>query len=239
MSLRYTKRRQRYGGTNSQWHFESVCANAVTIKKPNYLPMKKCIHLATLLLLVITSACNTKKEEKKLEPGKMELDLTSYGIPALITVPDTANGHRLEAKRNEGTGEVEIHLGDAFAIGIQAADSSELMDIKKQKELVANAEPFKLQKFLIDEPETFLYECKIDIPEMEPHYHFFALVKAGKNTYALRDLLDNDSYLNKAAIQQSKDPSKATQIQLDARKKLIEEMLKAARTLQAKQDSNS
>ena len=201
--------------------------------------MKNCIRFISLLLFVIASACNAKKEEKKLEPGKMELDLTSFGISSTIIVPDTTNSLRLDAKRNEGTGEVEIRIGNGFTLGIQAADSSELMDIKKQKELVANAEPFKLQKFLIDEPDAFLYECKIDIPEMEPHYHFFALMKSGNSTYALRDLLDNDSYLNKTAIHQSNDATKATQIQLDTRKKMVEEILKAAKTLQPKQTANS
>ena len=188
--------------------------------------MKKIFLFSSAIALLIVAGCSGKKEEKTTVPGMVEQDLTKYGLAVTIQIPDSTHG-KTEIIQNSGTGTVEIRVGGGFAISLQAADSTELMDLKKQKELITADEPFKLQKFHVDEPDAILYESKIEIAEMEPHYHFLALVKAGNNTYAIKDMIDNDSYYDKSRPGGYK-------YQEEGRKKMVEEMLKAAKTVKEK-----
>jgi hypothetical protein len=153
--------------------------------------MKK-IFLILSATAVLFSCSNEKKEEISMA-GMMELDLTSYGLPITINIPDSTKG-RLQVVE-QSWGAREITVGKAFRISINEGED----DIQLQKSDNTANEVKKLKKYVVDEPITIFYE--MEIPSInQSEFHFMTIVKAGNTSYTVKDI-DGEQYGEEAVKQ--------------------------------------
>ncbi len=143
--------------------------------------MKKILLIVSSIALIFTACNGEKKEEQKSMAGMMELDLSSYGLPITIAVPDSNNG-KLEIIE-QSWGAREISVGKDFKITINEGEE----DIQLQKSDNTSNEVKKLKRYVIDEPETIMYE--MEIPSInQSEYHFMTIVKSGNTSYTIKDI---------------------------------------------------
>ena len=139
--------------------------------------MKKIFLLLTATGLIALAGCSGKKESTKI-PGMMELDLSSHGLPIMISVPDSAR-NKFEIV-TQSWGATEIKVGKDFQISISEGDG----DITLAKSDVAGNDVNKFKRYVIDEPTTILYESEIT----EPEFHLYSVVKLEKASYVVEDI---------------------------------------------------
>ena len=140
--------------------------------------MKKLFLLLMATGVIILAGCGSKKEELVNIPGMMYLDLTSHGFPITLSVPDSTKG-RFELI-TQSWGATEIKVGKDFQISITEGAG----DIALAKSDVAGNDVNKFKRYVIDEPNTILYESEITQAE----FHFYAIVKAGNTSYIVEDI---------------------------------------------------
>jgi hypothetical protein len=154
---------------------------------------------ATVMASALVS-CGPKKEEAIVAPQGMHvLDLTRYGKPFAIFVPDTTSA-KFEIIE-EPSGALDIKVGKNFALSIneQAAD----MELRKKD--IKEDEINKFKSFVTDEPNAILWESEITQPE----FHFLINQKIGTGEYSFEDLRDPEANpLGKDAVQKMFDSSK-------------------------------
>ena len=112
-------------------------------------------------------------EEKAPEPAKLvELDLSKAyeDVPVVIMAPEGATA-------KEAFGVVEVRNGDGFQLQVSTEDSNGLAALKKEHE--ANTMN-KLKQFVIDTPETILYESEI---MGRSEFHFATYVKLADDKF--------------------------------------------------------
>ena len=156
----------------------------------------------TALFIVFLSACGNKKQEAINAPeGMSVLDLSKYGKPFTIFVPDT-----LATKpeiTEQSSGALEIKSGKNFAISI----NEQAADIEMKKQDVKSDEINKLKNFITDEPTAILWESEITKSE----FHFLVNQKIGNTDYSFSEINDSDANpFGKDAIQKMFDAAKNT-----------------------------
>jgi hypothetical protein len=165
--------------------------------------MKKIISLisATVLLSVFTS-CGDKKstEEAIVAPQGMHiLDLSKYGKPFVIFVPDTVAA-KLEITQ-QTYGALDIKVGKGFAVSINEQQA----DIPLRKNDIKEDEINKFKSYIVDEPNAILWESEITKPE----FHFLINQKIGNADYSIEDIRNEDGEVfGKDAIQKMYDSAK-------------------------------
>jgi hypothetical protein len=77
---------------------------------------------AVAMILSFFTYCGNKKETPKAPEGMHTLDLSRYGKPFAIFVPDTVKSKLMVTEQSSGA--LDIKVGNTFAISIneQAAD---------------------------------------------------------------------------------------------------------------------
>lgn len=163
--------------------------------------MKKLGFVAIVIALM---SCGGKKEETVHVAGMMPLDLSSYGVPVIIEVPDSTKG-KLEVEDANGT--LKIRVGKSFRISV----FEDAGDMALKKSDVSTAEPKKLKRFIVDEPTAVLYENQIT----EPEFHFYAIVKAGEKSFVVEDL-DGEEIYSEAAAQTMLESAKSIKLKESA-----------------------
>jgi len=145
-------------------------------------------------------SCGNKKEEAIVAPQGMHvLDLTRYGKPFAIFVPDT-NAAKFEVIE-QPSGALEIKVGKSFALSI----NEQAADIALRKQDIKDDEINKFKNYIADEPNAIFWESEITQPE----YHFVINQKIGGSEYSFEDLRDPESNpLGKDAIQKIYDSCK-------------------------------
>lgn len=154
-------------------------------------------------LLVFTSLlfnCSNKEQKSSFShEGMKSLDLSKYGKPFSIFVPDTITSKlSIEEKVN---GALEIRVGNHFGISIneQAAD----IELKKQD--IKEDEVNKLKTFLVENPNAIMWQSAITNDE----YHFLINQKIGNAEYSFEDILSSESKnFSKDAVQKMFDSCK-------------------------------
>jgi hypothetical protein len=149
--------------------------------------MKNLVRTSFILLLFVSgilyffSCSQTTEEQKAVAPqGMHSLDLSTYGKPFVIFVPDTSNG-RLSV--NELTnGMLEVKVGTEFAIGI-TEQSADLSLIKEDLKL---DEVNKLQELVKDDESTLIWKSQI----VEPEFHFICNQKIKDRSFSFEDVRD-------------------------------------------------
>lgn len=171
--------------------------------------MKNTTFLILLLSILTFISCGnsttpTEETQQIVIKGYEEIDLTPWGFPMTLLIPDSANNGspKVEATNR---GALEIVVGQNFAIEIIYGEGNiNFFKSDLEEDLVFTSE-------IIREDSTLLV-YKQDIPDsgVKTQHHFFFKTVIGKDTYEVRDL-QSEQFNEKA----------------------IEDMIKAVKTLRA------
>jgi hypothetical protein len=165
--------------------------------------MKAIYTLITALALVIAlPGCGDKKDDQpKVEApaGMMTLDLSKYGKPFSIFVPDSTVG-KLEITE-QSWGALEIRVGKNFQMSI----TEDPGDIELRKTDIKADDVNKFKAFVVEEPTTIMWESEITKPE----YHFYSIQKLGSATYVFEDIKSSEAEpFSKESVQRMLDSAK-------------------------------
>lgn len=148
--------------------------------KKHLLPIIAFVYMLALL------GCGEKKPNQEAitaPQGMNVLDLSKYGKPFAIFVPDTNN-----AKLNiteQSWGALEIKVGNGYAISI----SEEEADFGLRKADIKADEVNRFKSFIVEEPTTLMWESEITQPE----FHFISVQKIGNTAYTFEDIKSTDA----------------------------------------------
>lgn len=160
--------------------------------------LKLSLVIATSLFFV---ACGDKKEQQSIEApaGMVALDLSKYGKPFAIFVPDTTTAKLSVVEQSWGA--LEISVGKTFRLSIKEEEG----DIELRKSDIKGDEVNKLKSFIIEEPTTIFWESEITKPE----FHMYSVQKIGTASYLFEDFgSPEDDFLTKDAVQKMLDSAK-------------------------------
>jgi hypothetical protein len=166
--------------------------------------MKKIVVTALILsaftLTFISCGDKTPKQEPIAAPQGMNvLNLSKYGKPFAIFVPDTNNA-KLEIME-QSWGALEIKVGNSFAVSI----SEDEADLNLRKADIKADEINKFKSFMVEEPTTLMWESEITKPE----FHFITIQKIGTTSYTFEDVKSTDAEpFGKEGIQKMLDAAK-------------------------------
>ncbi|MBA3663303.1 MAG: hypothetical protein H0W61_03720, partial [Bacteroidetes bacterium] len=128
------------------------------------------------------------------------LDLSKYGKPFAIFVPDTVAA-KLEVVQ-QTYGALDIKVGKSFAVSI----NEQAADIELRKKDLKDDEVNKFKSFSTEEPNSILWESEI---AGKPEYHFIINQKVGTTDYSIEDIRNTDAEpFGKEAIQKMYDSAK-------------------------------
>lgn len=165
--------------------------------------MKKIISLFSALLLIgsLTSCGGKNKDQEAIvaPQGMHVLDLTRYGKPFAIFVPDTVAA-KLEVTQ-QTYGALDIKVGKNFAISINEQPA----DLELRKKDIKEDEVNKFKSFIAEDPNGIFWESAI----MQPEYHFIMNQKVGNAEYSFEDIRTTEGEpLGKEAVQKMYDSAK-------------------------------
>jgi hypothetical protein len=164
--------------------------------------MRKSVTLLSIAIFtsIVISCGNKKSDEAIVAPqGMHTLDLTKYGKPFAIFVPDTVANKLYVTEQSSGA--LEIKIGKNFAISI----NEQAGDIALRKTDLKDDEVNKLKSLIVDEPTAIMWESEI----VQPEFHFLLNQKIGNAEYSFEDIKDTEaSPFGKDAIQKMFDSSK-------------------------------
>ncbi|MGZ3882687.1 MAG: hypothetical protein ACXVP0_06075 [Bacteroidia bacterium] len=164
--------------------------------------MKTVVSIITaLVLFTAIQGCGGKKEEPQIvaPAGMITLDLSKYGKPFTIFVPDSALGKLQITEQSWGA--LEIRSGKNFQISI----TEDPGDIELKKTDIKSDDVNKFKSFIVEEPGTIMWESEITKPE----FHFYSIQKIGTSTYVFEDVKATDREpFGKDAIQKMLDSAK-------------------------------
>jgi hypothetical protein len=161
--------------------------------------MKKIIVFTAVCLSIIVASCGgTKEQEPLVAPAGMQyIDISRTGMNMNVLIPDSTKGGLDTVLQTYGT--YEIKRG-AFQIAITEDGG----DVTSKKADNANDDVNKVKQYVIDEPNTLLWESGIgDLSE----FHFFYSVKFGERTFVFEDI-KGDAF-TKEDVQKMLDACKA------------------------------
>jgi hypothetical protein len=162
--------------------------------------MKKISILFFALAVVLTvSSCGGKKEEAIVAPEGMHvLDLSKYGKPFAIFVPDTIHSKLVVTEQSYGA--LDIQVGKNFAISINEQPA----DIELRKTDIKGDEVNKFKSFITEEPTAIMWESQIT----EPEFHFLLNQKIGNSEYSFEEVKSSEHIYGKEPIQKMFDSCK-------------------------------
>ncbi|MBA2613099.1 MAG: hypothetical protein H0U95_14110 [Bacteroidetes bacterium] len=165
--------------------------------------MKKLINLLSVAVIVSTLiSCGGKKKEQEAivaPQGMNVLDLSKYGKPFAIFVPDT-NAAKLTVTE-QSSGALDIKVGGTFAITI----NEQAADIELKKKDIKEDEVLKFKNYVVDEPTAIFWESEI----VKPEFHFIVNQKIGTTDYCIEDLKSTETEpFDKATTQKMYDSAK-------------------------------
>jgi hypothetical protein len=171
--------------------------------------IKKLILLFTVPVLLSMSGCGHSKKEGNDIPGMSVYDLSTLGTPATIDVPDTTSTKLEAALQSSGT--IVIKSGKDFQISITPGEG----DVALKKSDISSDDVKKFKRFVVDEPNSLIWEAQVN--GLSPEFHFYTIVKTGKESYVIEDIKDADSFGEES----------------------IKKMTEAAKTIKVKEAKNS
>ena len=165
--------------------------------------MKTFYSLITALALVVTlQSCGGKKDDQpnvEAPAGMITLDLSKYGKPFTIFVPDSTLGKMEIIEQTWGA--LEIKIGKSFQLSI----TEDPGDIELLKNDIKGDEVNKFKSFIVEEPTTIMWESEITKPE----FHFYSIQKLGNSTYIFADIKSAEAEpFSKENIQKMLDSAK-------------------------------
>lgn len=166
--------------------------------------MKKLLSIISAIAIIVSvQSCGNKKEEPAAvvaPAGMITLDLSKYGKPFTIFVPDTTSA-KMEIME-QTWGALEIKIGKDFQLSI----TEDPGDMELRKTDIQGDEVNKFKSFIVDEPTTIMWESEITKPE----FHFYSIQKLGNSTYVYEDIKSTEGEpLSKEAVQKMVDAAKS------------------------------
>jgi hypothetical protein len=158
------------------------------------------LFLATALVSSLISCGDKKKEEPIIPPNGMHvLDLSKYGKPFVIFVPDTGLA-KLEITQ-QSYGALDIKVGKAFNLSI----NEQAADIETKKKDIKEDEVNRFKSYIVEEPNAIFWESEITQPE----FHFLMTQKVGGRDYSFEEVKSTENEpFSKDAVQKMFDSSK-------------------------------
>lgn len=179
---------------------------AVLTLNPRNISQSKLIGktLIALALFFIVSCGDKKSDSGIVAPQGMHiLDLSRYGKPFAIFVPDTTAA-KLQITE-QSTGALDIKVGKNFAISI----NEQAADIELRKSDIKDNEVNKLKSYVVEEPNAIFWESAWEGSGNDPQFHFVLNQKIGQGEYSFEDINDPEANpFSKEAIQKMFDSSK-------------------------------
>lgn len=168
---------------------------------------KKLAKATTFISVVVSSvlfitSCSNSGQEIKAPEGMHVLNLSRYGKPFSIFVPDTTKIHLVITEQSSGA--LEITAGNNFGVSIneQHADLDLLRSDLKADDVN------KLKSMIVDEPEAIMWESEI----VQPEFHFFINKKINNANYSFEDIKSTEAEpFKKEATQRMFDACKNVQ----------------------------
>lgn len=165
--------------------------------------MKTFYSLITALALVITlQSCGGKKDDQtavEAPAGMITLDLSKYGKPFTIFVPDSTIGKMQIIEQTWGA--LEIRIGTSFQLSI----TEDPGDLELRKTDIKGDEVNRFKSFIVEEEGTIMWESEITKPE----FHFYSIQKLGTATYVFEDIKSAEAEpFSKESVQKMLDSAK-------------------------------
>lgn len=152
------------------------------------MAMKKIIPSALILALVmfIIPGCDQKNGDDPIvaPQGMNILDLTNYGKPFVLFIPDTTAA-KLSVKENPN-GALEIRVGNNFGVAI----NEQAGDVETKKKEIKDDEVFKFNTFLKEEPNAILWRADFMDKAV---FHFMVNMKIGTSDYCFEDIISTET----------------------------------------------
>ena len=140
--------------------------------------MKKIIPIAVLGLSIFLAACENSSttndteesteavEETKAAANMEALDLSEYGMPATIPIPDASKG-KAEVNMTDW-GSLEIRVGNRYGIELVPYG----MSVAEVKAELESGLVYEIN-FIEATDQLLFYEKQIKDSDIAPEYHFF------------------------------------------------------------------
>lgn len=161
--------------------------------------MKYLFAVSIVCISLLFVSCGGSKEQEPLvaPAGMRYLDISRTGMNLNVLAPDSTKGSLDTVLQSWGA--YEIKAGPNFQISI--LEDGGTTATKKADN--GNDDVNKVKQYVIDEPNTLLWESGIgDLSE----FHFFHSAKIGERTYVFEDIKGDP--FTKEAIQQMLDACK-------------------------------
>ena len=159
--------------------------------------MKKLFFLFLIPAIISFTGCGTneKSDATKVPQGMMELDLSQYGMPMTMMVPDSTIGTLVVSAQSYG--DVEIRVGDYFQLKIAPGGDLALRKSDLQADLLFKTTLIK------EDPAMIIY--KSDLPDGSKSFHHFYLLI---NNYEISDIGDSGEPLSEAVVNKMVEAAK-------------------------------
>jgi hypothetical protein len=163
---------------------------------------KRLISLFSAIVVssMVISCGDKKTEDAIIAPAGMHtLDLSRFGKPFAIFVPDTVAARLQIIEQSNGA--LDIKVGKNFAVSI----NEQAADIELRKQDVKTDEVNKLKGFITDEASAIMWESEI----VQPEFHFLINLKIANSDYNIEDIREPESNpFSKDAIQKMFESAK-------------------------------
>ena len=155
---------------------------------------------AAIPALLLAVGCGNSNKGNGDIPGMSQIDLTSYGSPLILSVPDTTKTKLEVLAQSSGT--IEIKSGKDFQLSITPGEG----DFALKKSDISSDDVKKFKRYVADEPSSLIWEAQVS--GLEPEFHFYTVIKSGKDSYIMEDLKDGDNF-TEAAVKKMMDTAKS------------------------------
>ncbi|HEU4716659.1 MAG TPA: hypothetical protein VFU15_02455 [Bacteroidia bacterium] len=167
--------------------------------------MKRFFYAAAVLMSISWMACSGNKpdaQEPPLPQGMKSIHLDHLGFPLNIYIPDSTYYPTVDT--SEVPGGAEIKIGSHFDILVNTAGAEE-SDITKMKSVIEAGDELP-KTFTVTDSTTLVWSTNLGDLSM---FHFFMIRKVGKDTYYVRDNMDNpDNQFKKEEIDKMMETAK-------------------------------
>ena len=160
----------------------------------NQSPLKTQGSIHFILVIAVIALCvfSCGNKTANTPKGMHALNLSNYGKPFSIFVPDTVKNHLQVIEQPSGA--LEIRSGSNFGIAINE-QAGDLVLLRKD---LKDDEVNRLKSFIKEEPNALFWESEV----VQPEYHFFVNQKMGNSDYSFEDIKSTDlEPFGKAAVE--------------------------------------
>lgn len=149
-----------------------------------------------------TEALSENQRRDPALKGTIQVDISEYGLPLMITIPDTMNSPLNIVVQDWG--ETEIRVGKNFQIKIAEGGDMEL-----RKSDLADDLLYTQVNYTVEESDVIQYsQGKSDDEHFKPKHHFYMVKSINGITYEIQDIVGEIDF-SPSAITKMLNASKA------------------------------